>query len=266
VWQANEDDSRSRDWDRVYERTYQEDWQPEYDYDFTIPDTIRAHMEAGNITDDEFTREVESSLDSSGMRYSSVDVYSDIVYIYGLDRDGYEELESARWWDDSLWDYYIEELNDEYGDPYEEDDEDDDIDEALNDNTSNNDAQPAKYFAVMENNWAEDYFDTEDEAIEFAKKHGYDSVQEICIHNEGTDEENTEFCDIVWTKDDLDEALESPEFKKGDKVKYHGKVTTIMDVENDPEFGVDYLIVNPNYDGTDARYENIWVGDRVDPV
>jgi hypothetical protein len=67
-------------------------------------------------------------------------------------------------------------------------------------------------------------------------------------------------------EDDIDEALESPEFKKGDKVKYHGKVTTIVDIENDPEFGVDYLIVNPNYDGTDARYENIWVGDRVDPV
>lgn len=190
VWQANEDDSRSGDWDRVYESNYQEDWQPEYDYDFEIPDTIRAHIEARNITGDDFAREVESSLDSSGMRYSSVEGYSDTVHIYGLDRDGYEELMHARWWDDSLWDYYIEELNDEYGDPFEEDDEDDDI----------------------------------------------------------------------------DEALESPEFKKGDKVKYHGKVTTIVDVENDPEFGVDYLIVNPDYDGTDARYENIWVADRVDPV
>lgn len=64
----------------------------------------------------------------------------------------------------------------------------------------------------------------------------------------------------------LDESLEFPKFKKGDKVKYHGIVTTIIDVENDPEFGVDYLIVNPDYDGTDTRYENIWVADKVDPV
>ena len=64
----------------------------------------------------------------------------------------------------------------------------------------------------------------------------------------------------------LNQAPPSAKYKKGDKVKHHGKVTTIVEVEDDPVYGVDYLIVNPDYDGTDSRYENIWVADKVDPV
>jgi hypothetical protein len=102
-------------------------------------------------------------------------------------------VENWRLWEDSAWEYEIEEWNAEYGDPMADDD-DDGIDESFN------------------------------------------------------------------------ESKPTTQFKKGDKVKYNGKITTIMDVENDEHYGVDYLIANPNYDGKDRRYENIWVGDAVEPV
>ena len=194
VWQPNTEDSRGSAWEEVYERDYREDWEPTYDYDFEIPPTVKAHIEAGNIVDDEFVDAVTSTLDNNGIKYDGISCWSDSITIEGLDRDGFDQVEDWRMWQDSFWDYEIEDWNDEYGDPNEEDDDEDDED------------------------------------------------------------------------DDIDEALESPDFKKGDKVKYHGKVTTIVDVEHDPEFGVDYLIVNPDYDGSDVRYENIWVADNVDPV
>ena len=55
-------------------------------------------------------------------------------------------------------------------------------------------------------------------------------------------------------------------FKVGQKVKYNGEETEIVDIEYDPRYGTDLLIVNPHYDGTDSRYENIWVGDNVEVI
>lgn len=69
--------------------------------------------------------------------------------------------------------------------------------------------------------------------------------------------------------DVIHEAMKDSEEDKyhiGQKVKYNGKVTTIVDIENDPKYGIDLLIANPDYDGNDSRYENIWVADKVDLI
>ena len=50
----------------------------------------------------------------------------------------------------------------------------------------------------------------------------------------------------------------------GQEVMYRGKRTTIIDYEQDPEYGYDFLIKNPFWNGEDERFENIWVGDQVD--
>lgn len=129
VWQPNTEDSRSSAWEQVYERDYREDWEPTYDYDFMVPPTIAEHMENGNCTDEEFADEIRSELENSNIEYDSVEVWSDYVYIYGLKRDDYDELESRNMYEDSSWDWFIENLNDEYGDPYADDDDEDEDDE-----------------------------------------------------------------------------------------------------------------------------------------
>ena len=50
----------------------------------------------------------------------------------------------------------------------------------------------------------------------------------------------------------------------GQEVMYRGKRTTIIDYEQDPEYGYDFLIKNPFWNGEDKRFENIWVGDQID--
>lgn len=201
VWQPNEEDSRSRQWDKEYESSYQSDWEPIYDYDFQIPPTIREHIDAGHITTYEFMDRVRDALDGNwNIKYGSVeDCWGDCVKITDLNKGSYDELRDWRMWEDDFWSDYIEELNDEYGDPWDEDDDDEDEDEDINESLK------------------------------------------------------------------LREST-SPMFTKGQKVMYNGKVTTVMDVEFDPEYGPDYLVVNPDYDGTDSRYEYIWVADKVDPV
>lgn len=62
------------------------------------------------------------------------------------------------------------------------------------------------------------------------------------------------------------ESVRGAKYQKGDKVLYRGVPTTIMDVEYDEQYGYDLLVVNPDYDGTDSRFEYIWVGEMVDPI
>lgn len=129
VWQSNTEDSRSEQWEQVYDADYREAWEPTYDYDFMVPPTVAEHMERGNCTDEEFSNEIESELDNSGIKYDSVEVWSDYVYIYGLKRDDYDELERRGMYDDSSWDWFIDNLNDQYGDPYADDEDYDDEDD-----------------------------------------------------------------------------------------------------------------------------------------
>jgi len=56
------------------------------------------------------------------------------------------------------------------------------------------------------------------------------------------------------------------EFKIGQKVLYDGKETIIKDIENDPRYGIDLLIKNPNWDGQDERFAYIWVGNNVEKL
>ena len=69
----------------------------------------------------------------------------------------------------------------------------------------------------------------------------------------------------------LNESVNASEKKKvtfhvGQKVLYRGKETEIVKIDNDPEYGVDILIKNPNWNGEDNRFENIWVGDKVEVI
>lgn len=68
-------------------------------------------------------------------------------------------------------------------------------------------------FAVMENNWAEEVFSTEEEAISYAKENGYDSVQIIYVTEYFNGDEDTEFGDTVWTNDEIDESIEKQDGK-----------------------------------------------------
>lgn len=56
------------------------------------------------------------------------------------------------------------------------------------------------------------------------------------------------------------------EFNIGQKVLYDGKETIIKDIENDPRYGIDLLIKNPNWDGQDERFAYIWVGNNVEKL
>lgn len=134
----------------------------------------------------------------------------------------------------------------------------------------------------IESNWTMKYDTIEDSWSGYINITGlnrdtYDELERWRMWEDSTwsayiDELRDEYGDLDEEDDDedMDESLESdiptPAYKKGDKVMYHGKRTTIMDVETDPVYGVDYLIVNPDYDGTDSRFEMIWVGNMVDPV
>lgn len=63
-------------------------------------------------------------------------------------------------------------------------------------------------YGVVENHWVEAAFDTAEEAIQFAKDNGYETVQELYVLIDiNGDEIDTEFGDIVWTNDDFEESL-----------------------------------------------------------
>lgn len=84
--------------------------------------------------------------------------------------------------------------------------------------------------------------------------------------------------ELIWDEDEEEEVEEEEieeerlkeekedKFHKGQKVKYNGKVTTIIDIENDPKYGIDLLIKNPDWDGKDNKSENIWVADKVELI
>lgn len=99
------------------------DLVPSYDLTITLPDQLRAHIDAGHISDTDLQWELKSW---DGLHDAEIDVYDDEVVIIGLSREDYEEVDSNcyRWLED-----YASDLDDEYGDPYEEDEDDYDEDE-----------------------------------------------------------------------------------------------------------------------------------------
>ena len=80
--------------------------------------------------------------------------------------------------------------------------------------------------------------------------------------------ESLDECDK--SEDEIEEGCHKEEIKEefeiGQKVKYNGKETFIKDIENDPKYGIDLLIKNPDWDGQDKRYEYIWVADKVEVI
>ena len=119
--EPNEDDSRDYPCDGI------EANQPDFDYDFNLPYEVKKYMDAGHINYTDIENIIESNLDGNSIKYSSIDCGYDYVYIYGLDYDGYDEVQSWEMYDESYWDYEISEWESEYGDP---DEDDDDIDES----------------------------------------------------------------------------------------------------------------------------------------
>jgi hypothetical protein len=129
VWKPNTEDSRGDKWEQVYERDYREDWEPTYDYDFTIPNSIAEHMDRGNYTSEEFENEIISELENSNITFDSVEVWSDYVYVYGLKRDDYDELERRELYEDSSWEWILDDLNYQYGDPLNDDEDEEEYEE-----------------------------------------------------------------------------------------------------------------------------------------
>jgi hypothetical protein len=66
-------------------------------------------------------------------------------------------------------------------------------------------------YAVGYENSFEDAFETEEEAIEYAKKHGYDEVRIVYDTTLWNGDVDSEFGDTVWTNDDMDESLKESE-------------------------------------------------------
>ena len=71
----------------------------------------------------------------------------------------------------------------------------------------------ATLYAVGYENSYEDAFETEEEAIEYAKKHGYDEVRIVYDTEDWNGDVDSEYGDTVWTNDDVDESIEKKDGK-----------------------------------------------------
>jgi hypothetical protein len=117
IAELNETDSRDYDYGHI------EESQPTFDYDFQLPDEVMEFIERDCIDVRDIEDIVESNLDGNNIKYDSIDCdYSGGVYIYGLDSDGYSEVESHRMWHESYWEYEISDWESEFGTEEDEDD------------------------------------------------------------------------------------------------------------------------------------------------
>ena len=98
------------------------EWEPTYDIDLDIPSNVIAHIDRGDISENDVAWEIESWLQTSAS--PDISVGSFYVSISDLSYEDYEELSDGgdRWFEE-----YGDSLDDEYGDP--EDDEDDEDEE-----------------------------------------------------------------------------------------------------------------------------------------
>lgn len=98
------------------------EWEPTYDIDLDIPSNVIAHIDRGDISENDLAWEIESWLQTSAS--PNISVGSFYVSISDLSYEDYGNLsdDGDRWIED-----YGDSLDDEYGDP--EDDEDDEDEE-----------------------------------------------------------------------------------------------------------------------------------------
>ena len=90
---------------------------PRYETNAEIPPELEAHLDK-NISERDLIWEVQSWIENMGNSTDDVEVSYNTVYIYGLSKADFDEL------DDNLYQWlekYAEQLTDEYGDPNEED-------------------------------------------------------------------------------------------------------------------------------------------------
>jgi len=99
------------------------EWEAKYNFECELPQNLYAHVEAGNISERDLQWELESW---DYVRNGDVNVGSDYVSVYDLDRDSYDELESSMY---GWLEQYGDDLDDEYGVPGEEEDEYDEEEE-----------------------------------------------------------------------------------------------------------------------------------------
>lgn len=59
------------------------------------------------------------------------------------------------------------------------------------------------------------------------------------------------------------DSMKDAKYRVGQNILYHGKKSKILKIEHDEQYGYDLLIVNPDWDGKDKRFENVWVGEDV---
>ena len=108
-----------QDYDGV-EFIRQEGWEPLYDYDVMIPDNVMYHLDKDHISERDLEWEIESW---DYLRDADISIERDIIYIYELPREAYDEIEGNMY----KWlEQYGEELDSEYGsedDEYDEDEE-----------------------------------------------------------------------------------------------------------------------------------------------
>ena len=130
------------------------DMIPEYDLDCSIPPSLDAHLERGNIDERDIIWQVQDMISNMGNSTSDVSVDWGNVYINGLNKSDYDELER------SLYDWledYAQELDDEYGDPNEEpepEEEPEEADESLKEDQEQEkepDDNETHGYATMEN-------------------------------------------------------------------------------------------------------------------
>lgn len=98
-------------------------------------------------------------------------------------------------------------------------------------------------------------------------------VNSYTTEEDGTDNYSAHY--VVRATGKMNESIDPPSGEDpdlsaipqiGQEVMYRGKITTIVDYEQDPEYGYDFLVVNPFWNGQDERFKNIWVGNNIDFV
>ena len=101
----------------------QEGWEPRYDYDVSIPENVMYHLEKGDISERDLEWEIQ---EWEYLRDADISVETDIIYIYELKREEYDEIEGNMY----KWlEQYGEELDSEYGSEDDEYDEDEEYEE-----------------------------------------------------------------------------------------------------------------------------------------
>ena len=116
---ANTEDSRT------YDASMMEDIEPKFDAEFDLPDELVAHIEAGHVDLDDILADIESNEYTYLGDTGYVRGHRGYIDFYDIPHEQYQELEYNVY---TLFDAWIDNLNDEYGSDF---DGDEPVDEGL---------------------------------------------------------------------------------------------------------------------------------------